>query len=59
MAIIWGWHTKQLNFVLTYTQAPVEVDNLYMQVPRGFHVPVVTSDKEYVLKVEKNIYGQK
>jgi hypothetical protein len=59
MAIIRGWHTKQIDFVLAFTQAPVEIDNLYMQVPRGFHVPGASSDKDYVLKVEKNIYGQK
>jgi hypothetical protein len=59
MAIIRGWHTKQIDFILAFTQAPVEIDNLYMQVPRGFHVPGASSDKDYVLKVEKNIYGQK
>jgi hypothetical protein len=35
MAMIRGWHTKQLDFVLPFTQAPVEIDNLYMQVPQG------------------------
>jgi hypothetical protein len=59
MAIIRGWYTKQLDFVLTYTQAPIEIDNLYMQVPRDFHVPGAKSDKDYVLNVENNIYGQK
>ena len=59
MAIIQGWHTKQLDFVLAFTQAPVEIDNLYMKIPRGFHVPNATSDTDYLLKVEKNIYGQK
>jgi hypothetical protein len=37
MAIIRGWHTKQLDFFLAFTQAPAELDNLYMKIPRGFH----------------------
>ena len=49
MAIIQGWHTKQLDFVLAFTQAPVEIGNLYMQVPpRGFHVPGAVSSNNYV-----------
>jgi hypothetical protein len=59
MAIIRNWHTKQLDFVLAFTQAPVELDNLFMKIPRGFHVPGASSDTDYVLKVEKNIYGQR
>ena len=59
MVIIQGWPTKQLDFVLAFTQAPVEIDNLYMQVPREFHVPGAMSDNDYILEVQKNIYGQK
>ena len=38
MAISQGWHTKQLDFILTFTQAPVEIDNLYCtcKFPEGF-----------------------
>ena len=48
----------QLDYVLAYTQAPVEIDNLYMQVPKGFEVPGENSNN-YALKIERNIYGQK
>jgi hypothetical protein len=62
MAIINGWHTRQLDFVLAYTQADIERD-LYMKLPPGFTVPgrVITDQdrKDYVLKLEKNLYGQK
>jgi hypothetical protein len=58
MAIIRGGHTMQLDYVLAYTQAPVEIDNLYMQVPKGFEVPGENSNN-YALKIERNIYGQK
>ena len=60
MSIIQGWHTKQLDFVLTFTQTPVRIDNLYMQkFLKGCRVPGAVSDNDYVLKVQKNIYGQK
>ena len=37
LALIHGWHTRQLDFVLAYPQAPVECD-LYMEIPKGFHI---------------------
>jgi hypothetical protein len=46
IAVVQGWHTKQLNFVLAYTQAPAESDNLYMRVPKGwFDVPGASPNK--------------
>ena len=59
MAIVKNWHTRQIDYVLAYTQAEAETDNLYMKVPRGFVIPGSTSQDEYVLKIRKNIYGQK
>ncbi len=52
-----GWHTRQLDFVLAYPQAPVECD-MYMEIPRGF---VVSGGhrKAYALKLLQNLYGQK
>ncbi len=38
MAILNNWHTRQLDFVLAYTQADIERD-LYMKLPAGFSVP--------------------
>jgi hypothetical protein len=62
MAIIKKWHTRQLDFVLAYTQADIERD-LYMKLPPGFNIPGKAMSeqdrKEYVLKLEKNLYGQK
>ncbi len=62
MAIMSKWHTRQLDFVLAFTQADIERD-LYMKLPPGFTIPgkVLTDQerKEYVLKLEKNLYGQK
>jgi hypothetical protein len=62
MAILNNWYTRQLDFVLAYTQADIERD-LYMKLPAGFSVPgrtITEQDrKDYVLKLEKNLYGQK
>ncbi len=58
MTILSKWHTKQIDFVLAYTQADVECDNKFMKVPRGFNIPGSDPD-EYVLKLEKNLYGHK
>jgi Reverse transcriptase (RNA-dependent DNA polymerase) len=57
MAAAYGWVTRQLDFVLTFPQAPVETD-LYMEIPRGF---LINGDKsQYVLKLVNNLYdGQK
>jgi hypothetical protein len=38
LAIISKWHTRQLDFVLAYTQADIERD-LYMKLPAGFTAP--------------------
>jgi hypothetical protein len=54
--LIYGWKTKQIDFVLAYTQADVECD-LYMEIPKGFEV--VGEPSDYVLKLKKNLFGQK
>jgi hypothetical protein len=62
LAKLSNWHTRQLDFVLAYTQADIERE-LYMQLPAGFTLPdrtITDQDrKDYVLKLEKNLYGQK
>jgi hypothetical protein len=42
---------------MAYPQAPIEMD-IYMELPQGIQTKHGNS-KEYVLKLEKNIYGQK
>ena len=56
MALQQGWKTKQIDFVLAYTQADVECD-MYMRIPRGFEVE--GEDQDYVIKLKKNLFGQK
>ena len=54
--LIHGWFTKQIDFVLAYTQADVECQ-LYMAIPKGFEVQ--DEGQDYVLKLKKNLFGQK
>ena len=57
MVAMKGWYTKQIDYVLAFPQAPVEKE-IYMRVPKGFEVPN-TDPKEYVLRLNRNVYGQK
>jgi hypothetical protein len=55
--IIFCWALRQVDFVMAYPQAPIEMD-IYMELPQGVQTKHGSS-KEHVLKLEKNIYGQK
>jgi hypothetical protein len=55
--IIFNWALHQVDFVMAYPQAPVEMD-IYMELPQGIHTETGNS-KDHVLKLLKNIYGQK
>ena len=57
MIHIHRWHTKKVDYVQAFPQAPVE-NFLYLKVPAGFEVEGGTRD-EYDLKLHKNVYGQK
>jgi Reverse transcriptase (RNA-dependent DNA polymerase) len=53
-----GWHTKQIDFVQAFAQAPIE-KTLYMSVPVRIELEDGADPKEHVLKLHRNIYGQK
>jgi hypothetical protein len=55
--IIFCWALCQVDFVMACPQAPIEID-IYMELPQGIHTTHGNS-KDCVLKLEKNIYGQK
>jgi hypothetical protein len=50
-----NWKTRQLDYVLAFPQAPVERE-CYMRIPQGIGIK---DDGDWVLKIHKNIYGQK
>ena len=54
-----GWHTtKQIDFVQAFAQAPIE-KTLYMRTPSGMRLEDNSDPRDYVLKLHRNIYGQK
>ena len=53
-----GWETQQVDYVAAYTQAPIDRD-MYMEFPRGFKVSGGVDRKDVVLKLHRNLYGQK
>jgi len=57
LSIIHGWHTRQVDFVLAYPQAPIEFD-MYMELPKGIQTKY-GNGRTHVLKLQKNLYGQK
>ena len=57
-SILKGWYSKQMDFVLAYPHAPEEVP-LYMCFPKGYEFKDGISEDTHVLKLTKNIYGQK
>jgi hypothetical protein len=55
--IIFCWALQQVDFVMAYPQASIKMD-IYMELPQGIQTKHGNS-KEHILKLEKNIYGQK
>ena len=58
LTAVHNWHTKQIDYVQAFAQAPVE-RTLYMKVPAGIEVENGANAKDYVLRIHRNIYGQK
>ena len=54
LVLVHRWHTIQLDYVLAFTQAPVN-RNLYMKIPKGFEVEG-SKKGEYFFNIKKNMY---
>jgi hypothetical protein len=58
-SVLHNWYNKQLDFLLAYTQAPVERE-IYMEVPKRVIVMGGLNDhSKYTLRLIKHLYGQK
>ncbi len=51
--IIFCWALRQVDFVMAYPHAPIEMD-IYMELPQGIQTKQGNS-KDHVLKLDKNI----
>ena len=58
LAIIQGWKTRQLDFIMAFPQAPIQTP-LYMNIPKWYKTPKDKNNRPMVLKLVHNIYGQK
>ena len=58
LALINGWHKRQIDFILAYPHAPAPTD-LFMAIPKGFTVPSHLNPDDYCLKLRHNLYGTK
>ena len=57
LAIINNWHTRQIDFMLDFPQATIEID-LYMKLHAGT-ILVEGNSETHVLLLHENLYGQK
>ena len=67
LALINGWSTRQIDFVLAYPQARISTDNVFLEIPKDFDpsdMPLPEgvdrtefNPDEYCLHVTQNIYG--
>ncbi len=57
IGIIFSWAFGQVDLVMAYPQAPGELD-IYMVLPQGIKT-ATGSSKDHVLKLLKNLHGQK
>ena len=56
LAIVNDWRKVLIDYVLAFPQAAIEKE-MHMRMPKG--LKIVDDEKEYMLKVKRNIYGQK
>ena len=54
MSIINKWHSRQVDFIQAYPQAPIEYD-LYMELPNGFNTKEGDSGT-HVFQTLNNLY---
>ena len=57
ISLLKGWKSKQVDFIMSYPQAPIEFD-MYMELQREIRTKF-GDRKTHVLKLKKNLYGQK
>jgi hypothetical protein len=58
MSIMKGWHSRQVDFVLAYPQAPVEVP-LYMNFPKGYVFKKGITKETHCLDFLRDTYSRK
>jgi Reverse transcriptase (RNA-dependent DNA polymerase) len=58
LTLLNGWHTKQIDYVQAFPQAPIEVIQ-HAALPKGISIEGIGNPDDWCLKVHKNVYGGK
>ena len=58
LVLLHFWHTKQIDYVQAFPQAPIEVIQ-YAELPKGIDIEDVDNPADWCLEVHKNMYGGK
>ena len=53
-----GWSSRKIDYVLAFSQAPIDT-TVYCHLPVGFHIEGRNKEDNYVIVLEKNLYGTK
>jgi hypothetical protein len=56
--LLLAWYSVQLDYVLAFPQAPA-IRLMFMEIPKGFTIDGVDNPEDYVLQINRNIYGGK
>eukprot|EP00957_Ditylum_brightwellii_P146756 11172542-Ditylum_brightwellii.AAC.1 len=54
-----GYKSRQADYVQTFPQAPLEDEEVFMEIPAGFYHKGSDSTKDYVLRLKRTLYGLK
>jgi hypothetical protein len=57
LALLSGWQTEKVDFVLAYPQTPIDFD-MYMNLTKGIQM-ASGNRNTHVLKLLRNLYGQR
>ena len=53
-----GWASRKVDYVQAFPQASLnEGEEVYMNIPAGYHVGDDSDNTKYVIKLKKNLYG--
>eukprot|EP00957_Ditylum_brightwellii_P008120 615863-Ditylum_brightwellii.AAC.1 len=59
LAQLKGFKTRQIDYFQAFPQAPLENEEIFMDIPAGFYCKVSDSTQKLVLRLKKNLDGLK
>ena len=59
LGTIKGWASRKIDYVQAFSQAELGDEEVYMNIPRGFHADDSSERSNHVLKLKRNLHGLK